>query len=146
MTCIGCDTDRPIHARQLCLRCYAKRQRCGLIRSAPKAQRGPCRECGAAYRPRTFAHGRCSTCRTRLWRKTRHVRIYASSYIGVTTMHGRYVAKWREGGMGHLRPRTPQGQRWAAQDRARALGVEYLEKRNGARVPYLWKTYEEMSG
>lgn len=48
--------------------------------------------------------------------------------------------------MGHLRPRTPQGQRWAAQDRARALGVEYLEKRNGARVPYLWKTYEEMSG
>lgn len=76
-------------------------------------------------------------------------RVYHSQYIGVSVHRERwYMANWTVGGVakrGRLRPRTDQGERWAAQDRARALGREYIEMRDGTRVPYLWKATEEMA-
>lgn len=73
----------------------------------------------------------------------------ASNYRGVMVYRGRaYLSHWYTGGKaksGRYRPLTEDGERWAAQDRARALGVEYLELRDGTRIPYLWKAFEEMA-
>jgi hypothetical protein len=67
-------------------------------------------------------------------------RAYLSSYVGVTMWRkSHFVALWMEAGKdkrGPIRERTPRGERWAAQDRARALGLDYLEKRDGSRVAY----------
>jgi hypothetical protein len=67
-------------------------------------------------------------------------RAYLSSYVGVTMWRKtHFVALWMEAGKdkrGPIRDRTERGERWAAQDRARALGLDYLEKRDGTRVPY----------
>lgn len=74
---------------------------------------------------------------------------YASRYVGVTRAKGRWVAAWGPRGAQHTGPHrelTDQGERWAAQDRARSVGFEYLELRDGTRIEYLWKAYEEMMG
>jgi hypothetical protein len=73
--------------------------------------------------------------------KTRkETRVYASQYIGVTVWKGRcYLGQWTIAGRskrGSGRPMTPEGERWAAQDRARALGLNYLEMRDGTLIPY----------
>lgn len=74
---------------------------------------------------------------------------YASAYKGVSTAgSAKFRGVWLSDGKvktGRWRPNSEDGQRWAAQDRARALGVEYLEMRDGTRIPYLWKAYEEMA-
>ncbi len=62
----------------------------------------------------------------------RHARTYKSVYVGVTTHNNRYVAP---GSGGKVHPKTPEGERWAAQDRARALERDYLERRDGNHEP-----------
>lgn len=73
----------------------------------------------------------------------------ASQYRGVMLYRDKtFMSHWSIGGKaksGRYRPRTEQGERWAAQDRAKALGREYLELRDGTREPYPWKAYEEMA-
>lgn len=73
--------------------------------------------------------------------------VFGSSYVGVSVYKERwFISNWtvdKRAKRGHLRPRTEQGERWAAQDRARALGLEYLERRDGKRIPYkLWEPEE----
>ena len=72
-----------------------------------------------------------------------------SGYVGVSLHRDRwFVAHWTVCGKvktGHLRPNSDDGQRWAARDRARGLGVEYLALRDGTREPYLWRATEDMS-
>jgi hypothetical protein len=78
---------------------------------------------------------------------TRTVHKFASDYVGVYVNRGKFVSRWivdGKMGNGHVRPHTPEGERWAAQDRARGLGVEYLERRDGTREAYPWSTFEEM--
>ncbi len=67
-------------------------------------------------------------------------RRYQSEYVGVTIHHkDRYVAQWggsgRSRGKGAVRPLTPEGERAAAAERARALGRDYLERRDGKHEP-----------
>lgn len=76
-------------------------------------------------------------------------RVFRSKYVGVTQNRGRWCGSWLANGgwrQGPVRPQTEQGERWAAQDRARAMGREYIELRDGTRVVYLWKATEEMTG
>ncbi len=67
-------------------------------------------------------------------------RTYQSEYVGVT-IHAktRYVAQWggggRSRGKGAVRPLTMEGERAAAVERARALGRDYLERRDGKHEP-----------
>src|SRR2546427_520679 len=78
--------------------------------------------------------------------KRRHVkkpeapaRTYASQYKGVSVNRGHYYGIWKAYGVpkcGPIRPYTVGGERWAAQDRARALGLDYLEMRDGTRIAY----------
>jgi hypothetical protein len=78
---------------------------------------------------------------------TRTVHKFASDYVGVYVNRGKFVSRWvidGKMGNGHVRPHTPEGERWAAQDRARGLGVEYLERRDGTREAYPWSAFEEM--
>ena len=75
-------------------------------------------------------------------------RTYGSQYVGVTVWKGRrYLANWTVEGRskrGTMRPMTPEGERWAAQDRARALGLDYIEMRDGTLVPYPQYAPEEV--
>ena len=62
-------------------------------------------------------------------------RTYKSIYRGVTTHNSRYVPQWggRDGRItGGHQPSTPEGERAAAIERAQALGLGYLERRDGA--------------
>ena len=72
---------------------------------------------------------------TRTSRRGRAASEYKSAYIGVTTHNERYVPQWggRAGRItGGHQPCTPEGERAAAVERARALGLGYLERRDGA--------------
>ena len=75
-------------------------------------------------------------------------RTYGSQYVGVTVWKGRrYLGNWTVDGRskrGTMRPMTPEGERWAAQDRARALGLDYIEMRDGTLVPYPQYAPEEV--
>jgi hypothetical protein len=63
-------------------------------------------------------------------------RIYASFYVGVARIKSRYVATWGPRGrcQGARRAMTPDGEFAAAVERARALGLDYVEKRDGSKV------------
>lgn len=78
------------------------------------------------------------------------LRVFASSYVGVSVYRERwYISNWAIASRpkrGRSRPRTDQGERWAAQDRARALGRDYVEMRDGTRIPYIQAEPEEMAG
>lgn len=68
-------------------------------------------------------------------------RAYASQYKGVSVNRGHWYGIWTEGSThkcGPVRPYSAEGERWAAQDRARALGLDYLELRDGTRVAWRW--------
>lgn len=66
-------------------------------------------------------------------------RVYASVYAGVTVYKERwYISNWsmdKKPKHGRLRPRTPEGERLSATDRAQALGLDYLERRDGRHEP-----------
>ena len=75
---------------------------------------------------------------TRTSRRGRAASEYKSAYIGVTTHNERYVPQWggRAGRItGGHQPCTPEGERAAAVERAQALGLGYLERRDGEREP-----------
>ena len=75
---------------------------------------------------------------TRISRRGRAASEYKSAYIGVTTHNERYVPQWggRAGRItGGHQPCTPEGERAAAIERAQALGLGYLERRDGEREP-----------
>ena len=73
---------------------------------------------------------------TRTSRRGRAASEYKSAYIGVTTHNARYVPQWggRAGRItGGHQPLNPEGERAAAIERARALGLGYLERRDGTQ-------------
>lgn len=84
--------------------------------------------------------------------KRKHVKtrtdapVYLSTYIGVTKGRERWYGFWQVEGKpknGPVHPLTDQGERWAAKDRARALGRDYLEKRDGTREYFkVWEPEE----
>ena len=65
-----------------------------------------------------------------------HARTYKSIYRGVTTHNDRYVPQWggRDGRItGGHQPMTACGERAAALERAKALGLDYLQRRDGTQ-------------
>jgi hypothetical protein len=58
-----------------------------------------------------------------------------SPYVGVTVHRGRYLGQYGQRGAVKtmVYPFTPEGERQAAIARALALGLPYLEKRDGTR-------------
>lgn len=66
-------------------------------------------------------------------------RVPASPYVGVQAYKRQaFAGYWFQDGIerhGPWHPRTDAGGRLAAQDRARALGRDYLERRDGSREP-----------
>ncbi len=63
-------------------------------------------------------------------------RTFASPYVGVTRHRNRWIAQY--GARGRVKtkvhPLTPEGEKAAAADRACALGLDYLEMRDGTRA------------
>lgn len=60
-------------------------------------------------------------------------RTYASEYVGVTTRHGKWLGQWGPHGKTKVTRGRPATDREAAVARAQALGLDYLEKRDGSR-------------
>ncbi len=63
-----------------------------------------------------------------------HVRAYASQYVGVAKVRDRWVGLWGARGacQGPRRELSPEGERQAAWDRARALGRDWIEVRDAS--------------
>ncbi len=74
---------------------------------------------------------------TRKHQRGREIRAYKSQYVGVTTHNKRYVSQWGKGGRwkGSVQPMTPDGERLAALERAVALELDYIERRDGNHEP-----------
>lgn len=93
-----------------------------------------------AQPPRTQPEGVAPTPKKRNHNKSKDAppRQYASAYVGVTVHHGLFAACWRDEckrwKIGPDRPRTPEGELQAAQDYARIMGRDYIERRDGAKV------------
>jgi hypothetical protein len=59
-------------------------------------------------------------------------RAYQADYIGVSRRYGGFCGHWAPEPGKYVRGPVRETQQEAAEDRARALGLDYLEVRNGA--------------